>query len=482
MVRGRILLYFVITASFCLYAQTIYEQAASLIQNGDAASAAHVLESRLQESPGDLKALTLMGMSLAAQGRREEGNVFFSRALDVNPGYGPAVRSLALNYLSMNKPDEARSNFERLVKIAPADPSGYLGLAQAWVALGRRQEAARALDGLPRASDAGAHFAAGNLFAGIGRYDGAVREFELAQDGYPDAYDAGYNLILAYVKTGQYPKAQKTGEGLLARGFRKPELYNVMALAYEGQGNTPEAYAALRTATTLDPSEGGNYLDLIALCLTHRNYDLALEIADIAVARLPASDRLRLQHGIVLAMKENFEGARADFDAARKLAPDATLPTVAVGLMLLQMDRPEEAVKLLRTRAQTRPDYLTLWFLGEALNRTSAAAGGPEENEAIDALTRSVASNPDVAPSRILLAKLLARRGELDTAQKNLERALELDPGNVSATYQLAQICRKKGETVRAKELFAKVSKAKNDDREQFTRGGLQQIIRAGSQ
>ena len=125
-------------------------------------------------------------------------------------------------------------------------------------------------------------------------------------------------------------------------------------------------------------------------------------------------------------------------------------------------------------------DYLSLWFLGEALNR---AAGGraPEESEAIGVLTRSIDANPNVAQSHILLAKLLARRGEPDAAEKHLARALELDPENVSATYQLAQVYQKKGDTVRAKELFAKVSKAKAEDREQFTRGGLQHIIRAGS-
>jgi DNA-binding SARP family transcriptional activator len=90
--------------------------------------------------------------------------------------------------------------------------------------------------------------------------------------------------------------------------------------------------------------------------------------------------------------------------------------------------------------------------------------------------------NPQVAQSRILLAKLLARRSELDAAVQHLNRALELDPENISATYQLAQVLQKKGDTTRAKQLFAKVSKAKAEDREQFTRGGLQHIIRAESQ
>jgi Flp pilus assembly protein TadD len=150
--------------------------------------------------------------------------------------------------------------------------------------------------------------------------------------------------------------------------------------------------------------------------------------------------------------------------------------------MLLQMNQPEEAVDILRQRTNKRSDYLTLWFLGEALNRTGPAAGSTEEREAVAALSLSVNLKPDVPQSRILLAKFLAREKEFDLAQKHLTRALELDPENVSATYQLAQVLQRKGDSVRAKELFAKVSKAKEEDREQFTKGGLQHIIRVGSQ
>ena len=47
--------------------------------------------------------------------------------------------------------------------------------------------------------------------------------------------------------------------------------------------------------------------------------------------------------------------------------------------------------------------------------------------------------------------------------------------------YQLAQVYSRKGDSARAKELFAKVGKAKAEDREQFTSRGLAQIIREGA-
>jgi tetratricopeptide (TPR) repeat protein len=288
--------------------------------------------------------------------------------------------------------------------------------------------------------------------------------------------------MLAYVKSARHASAVRTGEDLIAKGHRKAELYNLLAQAYEGAGKTAEAYGALRTATAIDPADPANYLDLIALCLTHQNYDLALEIANISVSRLPNSGSLHLQRGIVLAMKEDFGAAQTEFEAAVRLDRQRSISHVALALILLQMDRPAEAVTVLRERTGVDPDYLALWFLGEALNRTGLAEGSPEEKEAVDALSRSIRMKPNVPQSRILLAKLLTRRGALDLAEEHLTRALELDAGNVNATYQLAQICQKKGDTARARELFAKVSKAKTEDREQFTRGGLQHIIRAGSQ
>ncbi len=499
-----------------LYAQqSIYEQAAGFIQSSQPAEAIALLQSRLHDAPQDLKAMTLMGMALSSQNQREPANRYFQEALKVNPSYAPALKNLAINELAEGDAGKARFHLEELLKITPADPIAHLALAdidfaakryasalahydrsaelylreppsllrfaQACVGAKQSARAVAALARLPADAAPAEHFAAGSIFAGIQEYAAAAHEFELAHSGAPGQYDPGFNLTLAYFNSGQYDAAVRSGQDLLAHGFRKAELLNLMAQAYEKQGKTGEAYDALRTAANLEPKDPSNYLDLIALCVTHKNFDLALEIAGIGVERLPTSDKLHLQRGIALAMKEQFEDARREFETAVKLAPDGSLGYVALSLMLLQMDRPAEAVSLLRKRAKTSGDYLTLWFLGESLNRAGLAEGSAEEQEATAALTRSVALNGSVAQPRILLAKLLARRGQLDLAGKHLTHALALEPDNVSAKYQLAQVCQKKGDTARARQLFAEVSRAKAEEREQLTRGGLQQILREGS-
>src|SRR5262249_61923808 len=129
----------------------------------------------------------------------------------------------------------------------------------------------------------------------------------------------------------------------LSRGHKKAELYNLLSQAYEGNGQTVEAYNALKTATQMDPKDENNYLDLATLCVDHANYDLGLEIVSVGIRNLPQSDRLYFQRGALLAMKGQSAQAVGDFEAARKLAPNKSLPYVARGVVLLELGEASNA-------------------------------------------------------------------------------------------------------------------------------------------
>jgi tetratricopeptide (TPR) repeat protein len=475
-----------------------------------------VLEPLLQQQPSDVRALTLMGMALTTAGKPKDANARFRQALAANPQFAPALRGLAINEMALGLAQEAKQHFEQLVKLTPGDPVAQLALgelafrdkqyaqsvqhfeqsqglhlrdprnvvnyADASIRAGQPQKAEAALRQMPDGADPALYLEAGGLLVKMSRFDAAAAQFEKAARSHPDRYLVGYNLALAQLKAKSFDAAIRTAESLIAAGHRKPELYNLLGHAYEGGGRTKDAYDALRTAATLEPLDEINYLDLIGICVAHKNLDLALEIADAGIARVPSSDRLHLQRGVVWAMKGDFEKARAAFESAARLAPKKALPQISLGLVLMQVDRPADAVQVLEKTASASPDdYLVHWFLGEALNRAGVEPGSPMEKEAIASLTTSVRLKPDQVQPRVLLAKMLTRRGQLDEAHEQLEQALKLEPDSVPATYQLAQVLQKKGDTARARELFARVSKAKAEEREQFASRGLQQIVREGA-
>jgi tetratricopeptide (TPR) repeat protein len=493
---------------------TLLRQAVSALRDQRPGEALSVLEPLLQSQPDDYKALTLMGVALAAEGKHEDAIRAFEHALQVQPANPTALQGLAAAEMMLKLYDQARNHFQRLLELTPGDPTANAGLgeiaflkskfaeavqhfersgsvyqkdprllleyAKANLELKQESKAAEALASLPEEAAGGFHFEAGSMLASMKHYDAAAQQFELALRNYPDKYAAGFNLVLALVNAQKYKEAIDTGQKLIASGNNKAELYNVLSEAYEKSGDTRQAYDSLRTATQIEPLDEANYVDLITLCIEHRNYDLAAEIARIGLAKLPDSERLHLQYGVVLAMKTQFENASKQFESAAKLRPERSLPQVAQALVSMQMNKPDEAVSQLRSRARQYPDdYLVLWFLGEALDRSGIVPGSPGEREAIEALERSVQLNPNISQSQELLGKLLVRDGRLDEAAAHLERAITLDSGNVGAIYQLAQVCNRKGDTSRAKQLFATVSKMKADDRENFAARGLQQILRA---
>jgi len=256
---------------------------------------------------------------------------------------------------------------------------------------------------------------------------------------------------------------------------RTAETLGLLAQAYELKGETQRAYDALRAATQLEPANEASYLDLMALCMEHHTWDLALEISEAALDRAPQSWRVRLQRGSVKALQGDVEGAEKEFLAAAGIAPKEPLPQVAAALAEVQLQRSPDAVQRLREcRAQNPRDFVTAWILGETLAQEGS------DDEAVAVLEEAARLGPREAAPRILLGKLLARRGDLTRAARELEAALRLEPGNVAAEYQLATVYRKSGNTGRADELFAKVGRAGAESAEESAKRNLEQVMRKG--
>ena len=112
------------------------------------------------------------------------------------------------------------------------------------------------------------------------------------------------------------------------------------------------------------------------LCLQLENWDLSLEISDIALQVIPQSYKVRLQRGAVFAMKGKLEEAENEFLAATKAAPKVNLPYVALALVRIELSKFADAAQVLRERrALDSNDYLVNWILAEAISREGAEPG-----------------------------------------------------------------------------------------------------------
>ena len=494
-------------------AQSVHQQAESYLAAGEFDKATRLLEESLAASPADITAHNLLGIALTASGKLEQANAHFMKAIALDPKFYPALKNLAINELRLNRVQDAKDHFQEALKLSPDDPLAHLSLGE--IHFANRQfkaavghylrskdlllknppallnfarscfesgEGARASESLERleSTDPQTNFEAGLMLAQLGRYEASARQFERARKGYPDPYQAGFNLTLAHVKARHYSSAIQSAQEVISQGYRNAELYNLLAEAYEGSGNTLEAYNALRTAARINPADEKNYLDLVVLSVDHKNYDLALEIAGIGLEHVPASQRLILQRGAVRAFKGQYAEAVEDLQQAIRLNPNENLPYFAMSMALMQMDQMHKAIEILRQRVAASPDdYLILFALGEALNRAGFSPGSAEAQDAVNALEKSVRLNPRFAGSRAALGKILFKVGDLDAAIRELDKALELDPSDFAPAYTLALALRRKGETARAEQLLAGYEKHKAEERDQFRNQTLVRILRA---
>jgi tetratricopeptide (TPR) repeat protein len=506
------------TSSAVECGSTAYDCARFYVGRHEFASALPYLDKQLAAAPRDIKALNLLGIALTGAGRQEAANARFREAVAIDPTFYPALKNLGVNEYDAGQYDAARGHFEQVLKLAPADDVAHVYLgeiafrarrhrealahyekATARVAssplwtlhygrsllqAGRTTEAVAALDGIPGTDSAG-RFEAGVALGQAGAPAEAARFFATARKGYKDPYAAGFNEALMRIEAADDEGAIRVARELMAAGRAPAELFNLVARAYVHAGRVLEAYDALRQATRLEPTAPENYIDLAMICVEHDNFDLGLEIVDVGLGQLPRSWTLRLQRGVLLAMKGQTAEAEKEFETARRLAPDQPVPYAALGMAWIQSGQTDKAVEELRAELPRRKDHVVPYIFAVALLRSGVDAASPAGTEAADALRRSIRANPAFAPAHAELGKLLLKRDEVDPAILELEKAAELDPAGTPALYSLSQAYRKKGDLGRAQALLARVStlnaEERGDDPDRELRRAVVRIVREGT-
>jgi tetratricopeptide (TPR) repeat protein len=82
-----------------------------------------------------------LGLLADEQGDGEEAEHGYRRALEVDPGFGPARANLARRLFGRGQYENAREQFQRLREVAPGEVDGWAGEAECLRALGREVEA-----------------------------------------------------------------------------------------------------------------------------------------------------------------------------------------------------------------------------------------------------------------------------------------------------------------------------------------------------
>ena len=190
----------------------------------------------------------------------------------------------------------------------------------------------------------------------------------------------------------------------------------------------------------------------------HEKGDLAgaLKLYDKALKAMPEFPEAEFQRGMVFIALGKPDEAEAAYRRAIELRPDWTLAMTGLGALLVNRNRHSEAEPMLKKVLDLEPQNppALAAFAEIRLNAKAPAAELQTLLTKLSELTGKAYPMPSIWVTRAALENALGRSAQ---AKASLGKALELDPKNRNALFQLADLVIVEGDIVRAREILARL-------------------------
>ena len=367
------------------------EQVASLIRDNKLANAEKELTAILRISPELPVALNFMGTVRAKQGRLNEAELLFLRAVRNDKKFAAARMNLVYLYLLKRTPDKAVVQLEEVVALEPENVEAKVILGDTYLTKNNLQKAEEnylaALDG--RLDNAGALFG----LAQISRVKGETREA---------------SIYLNRVAT-------------LSAESKSPEFLYKFAIEAMRAGLMDEAKSALERALELRPKEP-SYLLAVGIAVLRKG---DLFEAEKLFRRLleiqPANAQGQLHLGYVLLNQKRYAEARVWLEKSAR--PGVAIPEVFYYLGLLAQEQNDDAraIPLLEKAVQKLPSYAHARIaLGASYMKLKNYVRAKQE------LELAVKLDPEEPTGHYNLALLYARLKDTARAQEQMRIVEEL--------------------------------------------------------
>src|SRR6266403_119902 len=242
-----------------------------------------------------------------------------------------------------------------------------------------------------------AHGMLGKTYFALREYEKAAAELKLALDFGSNDFDISFTLAIAYLQQRQFSEARQIFDWMLQNLGDQPELHVVIGRAFRVAGRLPEAIDEFKKAIALNP----------ALARVHDNLALAY-LMNEGASRLPDAER--------------------EFKTELVSNPDEFFANYYLGIVYIFQRKWELAIAFLKNASRVQADNPDPYFqLGQAYQELE------RHDQAIEALKKSIALNPDLAHNKFQvttahyrLAQSLLKVGQAEAGQKELRLASDL--------------------------------------------------------
>ncbi|MFZ0427084.1 MAG: tetratricopeptide repeat protein [Acidobacteriota bacterium] len=414
---------------------------ASRFGQQDPAAAEQAFQDAVAKHPDSPKAYLGLGNFYLFSKRADEAEQSFRKAFELDATNQAALLSLVRLYLAERQPAKADAVFEEALKSAP-DPLPLQLLQASYFLAQRRSDEATTLLRSLRESHPDNRAVAIQL-AGLDLSQNKLEEASTILDELLKANDRDGE---AHYLKGRILIQQKDFGPALAEVNRALELSPALIPAYldkvdllQQKADLAEAEKTARRVLELDRNNLLGRAKLAKLRALRRqsksDIDDALSDADAVLAQMPGNvDALAARGEALLALRRLPE-ARQAFEKLHEGAPDNPFFVHRLGTIAALEGNPNQALEYFHQALRTNPD------LADVLNDLVAVyLQQGERDRALSELDDLAAKSEKKAIFHILKGRIYMGAGETVSAERELRRAVEVDPNDYQAYILLGQL------------------------------------------
>lgn len=413
--------------------ETRLQKAAELIRENRLAEAEQQLGAILKVEPDEAAALNLLGTLRASQGKLDEAERLFTRAVRLDRQLLGAHLNLAYLYMLKGATEMTIATLKEVLKLAPNHLEARYKLARLQLNRASFDECIELIESSRQSQSLPSAFLVllGEAYLGKGELSKAEEQFLQVLGKQSEAVEALLGIAqVAFAKgdgrsANEYLSRAKTNAG------NSPDLLYKYALTALKSGSYQEARLALEQLVKLNPTEAAYLLALGATWLKKPDLFEAEQVFRRALKLQPNSSQGQMYLGYTLLKQKNYTEARINLE--KSIQTDDKLPEPFYYLALIAQEQNDDAraLELLQRLVERFPAFINPNVhvaLGASYMKLK------DYERARQHLETAVKINPDEAKAHYNLAMLYARLKDPQKAQQEMQIVERLKNNNLQPT------------------------------------------------
>jgi tetratricopeptide (TPR) repeat protein len=333
---------------------SVIQNAAKSLAAGDLTRAESTLNLVLQAAPDDFRALNLLGIVRAQQGREPDAEKLLQRAIELKPEFASAHVSLGMLYVQMSKPDEAVLQFQEALRLDADRSDARSSLVGVWREQAReavgKNDPEKALSLLLRAQKVSPHepdtlYDLGMVELKMSLFPDAILAFTEASKLRRDDANALYGLGRAQTAIVSFEEAHETFVRYCELRPSDASGHYALGMTLEALLRTQDARSQFEKSIALQPVQTESYFQLGRISLESGDVGVALAQFRRVLARDP-------HHAGALAGTGRLRFEEKDYPRAVELLEKAIAADASsreahyyLGMTYARMNRGEDSEK-----------------------------------------------------------------------------------------------------------------------------------------